>query len=42
MARANDSLCELETELFATCCLVEVDPGGTPCGPRGPVTPARC
>lgn len=25
MARANDTLCELETELFATCCLVEVD-----------------
>jgi PAS domain S-box-containing protein len=25
MARANETLCELETDLFATCCLVEVD-----------------
>jgi PAS domain S-box-containing protein len=25
MRRANETLCELETELFATCCLVEVD-----------------
>ncbi|HET6634896.1 MAG TPA: GAF domain-containing SpoIIE family protein phosphatase, partial [Streptomyces sp.] len=25
MARANQTLCDLETELFATCCMVEVD-----------------
>lgn len=27
MSAANQSLCDMDTDLFATCCLVDIDPG---------------